>query len=139
MELQKASLTNLENLEEVSVQWNPERYSLSRVSELVAPRVLGEPLSPIPGFGGGSREFVSDLLLDTTRSPEGERDLRPLADRIESWMDARPGEPGVPQRVVFSWGSFRFRGVLSSLKQVWTRFDRDGTPVRGWLRLTLRS
>jgi hypothetical protein len=45
----------------------------------------------------------------------------------------------LPERVLFSWGSFRFRGILVRLDQVWERFDPDGTPVRGWLRLVLRK
>ena len=138
MNLVKASLTHLGNLESLTVLWNPERYAISRRSRVAAPDVLGRSLSPVQVICGGVEEFTTDLLLDSTRNVSGERDLRPLVEKLESWME--PSQPeSLPGRLLFSWGSFRFRGVLVMLDQVWVRFDPDGTPVRGWLRLQLRK
>lgn len=138
MELEKASITNLESLETFTVLWNPERYAVSRRSRLAAPAVVGRAMSPIQAVAGGEQEFTTDLLLDSTRRPAGDRDQRGLVEKLESWMEP-VGPRGLPERVLFSWGSFRFRGVLAALDQVWLRFDADGTAVRGWLRITLRS
>ena len=137
MDLVKASLTNLGSMESFTVLWNPERYAVSRTSRLAAPEVLGAGLSPLQATLGGAEEFVTELLLDTTKRPRGERDLRPQVARLEGWMEPHV-EGMLPDRLLFSWGTFRFRGILTSLDQVWVRFDPDGTPVRGWLRLRLR-
>ncbi|MCZ6793907.1 MAG: hypothetical protein O7J95_09885 [Planctomycetota bacterium] len=137
MELVKASLTHLGNMESFTALWNPERYTLSRRSRVAAPDVLGRSVSPVQLTCGGVEEFTTDLLLDSSRSDPGARDLRSLVDKLESWMDP-PGPGALPERLLFSWGNFRFRGILVSLDQVWVRFDPDGTPVRGWLRLRLR-
>jgi hypothetical protein len=50
---------------------------------------------------------------------------------------ASPGTRAAP-RVVFVWGPFRFAGAIEELEEEWLRFDPDGTPVRAWLRVTLR-
>ena len=135
--LEKATLTHLGTLESIAVGWNPERYSVSRRASFAAPAVIGATLSPLQHAAGGIEEFVTDLLLDSTREPEGARDLRPTADRIAQWMES-VGDSGLPERCLFSWGSFRFRGAIAAMDELWVRFDPDGTPVRGWLRLTLR-
>jgi hypothetical protein len=122
------------NLETVRVLWNPERYWLSRRSRLAASSAVGSSRSTLQALAGGEECFQTDLFLDSSRAPAGDRDLRPLVEKLESWMDLE-GPGLLPPRLLFLWGSFRFRGVLVSLDQTWTRFDPDGTPTRGWLRL----
>jgi hypothetical protein len=138
MDLVKATLTNLGSLESHDVLWNPESYTLSRRRRLATVRALGATRASVQAAAGGEEEFATELLLDGTRRPAGERDLRPLAAALESWMDP-PSRSEPPPRVLFAWGSFRFRGYLVALEETWVLFDPDGAPVRGWLQLLLRS
>ena len=60
-ELVKAELTHLDSLETVTVDWNPNKYSVSKHRELVA--------AGAPGGTGSSCEgqFSTRLFLDSTR------------------------------------------------------------------------
>lgn len=139
-ELVKASLMRLDSLDDISVDWNPERYSLSRRSQLASVGSVGATFDRVQAAAGGVERFATELFLDNTReasSESGRRDLRAVVEKIEGWMDPDP-TTGLPPRVLFLWGSFRFRGIIESLDQVWVRFARDGAPTRGHLRLTLR-
>ncbi len=138
MELVKASLTHLGSLEKLEVMWNPERYAVSRRSHVVHVGGWGTEHSPPQAVVGGAEKFTADLLLDSTRLPANERDLRPVVEKLERWMQPAWPEP-LPEALLFSWGSFRFRGILVALDQIWVRFDPDGTPVRGWIRMALRK
>ena len=134
----KATLTRLDSLECIPVLWNPERYSVSRRSAVAAARTLGSGLSTLQATTGGEEVFYTELLLDSTRETgDATLDLRHIVARFESWMEPVAGE-FLPPRVLFSWGSLRFRGVLAALDQTWVLFDADGTPKRGWLRMWLR-
>lgn len=137
-ELVKASITHLERLERLDVLWNPERYVVSRQQRVVGSEGWGVGRSEPQAVVGGERTFSADLLLDATRRDPGDRDLRSIVERLESWMD--PVAPSVvPGAVLFSWGPFRFRGIIVRLDQLWVRFRPDGTPLRGWVRILLRE
>ncbi|HLU50215.1 MAG TPA: hypothetical protein VK116_19095 [Planctomycetota bacterium] len=136
MRIEKASLTHLGTLERLDVLWNPERFAHRKRSRLARSGVPGSSLDVIDGLDGGEEELTTDLLLDASRAPHRDTDLVGWVEILSSWMDPVPGEDR-PPRVLFAWGAFRFRGILSSLDQLWVRFDASGRPLRGWLRLTL--
>ena len=136
----RATLTRLSGAggpETVPVRWNPAGYRLRRA----APAAAGADLCgrPAPGPLLRRREELStELFLDTT-GEEGEgRDARRAVEVLRAWMEAPPGAL-VPPRVLFHWGTFRFAGRIEEIDEEWIRFDADGTPVRGRLRLTIRS
>jgi hypothetical protein len=131
-ELVKAELTHLDSLETVTVDWNPNKYTVSKRRELAA---AGAPGAAAPSC---EEHFSTRLFLDSTRRTPQERNLRETAQKLEGWMDAdSPGGP--PPKIVFLWGPFRFAGYIESLDEEWVRFDPDGTPVRGFIRLQMRG
>ena len=105
----------------------------------VGPEIRGEELET--GFlemaAGGAERLSTRLLLDTTEASGPARDARLEAEKLERWSVPAEGEL-LPPRLLFLWGSFRFRGVIESLAEEWVLFDPDGTPVRGWIDLVLR-
>jgi hypothetical protein len=133
----KATLTHLETLESMSVSWNPRSYRLTRSHRLAAPAVLGGGPAPVELCAGGEERFATRLLLDSTEASGPERDLRLQVERLDRWSAAGGGRL-LPPRLLFLWGSFRFRGVIESLAQEWVLFDADGTPLRAWVDLVLR-
>jgi hypothetical protein len=44
-----------------------------------------------------------------------------------------------PPMVLFTWGNFKFKGVVDSLSQKYTMFLQDGTPVRAEVSLKIRN
>jgi hypothetical protein len=134
--LVKASLTHLDSLETFTVLWNPASYRVERRNALVAPSPLGGAGAPQFAAGGAER-FSTTFLLDSSESEGEARDLRARVEILERW--ALPSAAtGLPPRLLFHWGSFRFRGVVEDLGTEWERFDPDGTPIRVWVSLVLR-
>jgi len=137
-ERQKAVLVRLDDLEQgietLEVKWSPASYRLSRKSGLDG----AEPARDFDS-GGGTRDCLStELFLDTTQEAQGSRDARRTALLLRRWMEPLPGRL-VPPRILFWWGPLRFAGFIEEVDEEWIRFDPDGTPVRGKLRLSLRS
>jgi len=135
--LAKAELIHLRTLETLQVSWNPAEYTVEKQQRFAAPPVLGSGPVPVGLSTGGTERFRARLFLDSTDLPGPERDLRRIVDRLEGWAEPEAG-PGLPPRLLFHWGTFRFRGVIESLREEWVHFDADGTPVRAWVDLTLR-
>ena len=134
---ERAALICLDTLERVEVDWNPERFRVTRSSRLRGQDRPMNALSSPTAIVGGEESFETELLLDATRPVGGElRDLLVVAETLASWMEPL-AESGLPPRLLFQWGGFRFRGYLAELDRVWERFDVDGRPLRGrlWLRL----
>jgi hypothetical protein len=134
--LVKATITHLATLETFPVVWNPAAYRLSR-SLLFAAPPGGGPGS-IQSAAGGEERFTTRLFLDATEAEGAARDLRAAVERLERWGEVDEAS-GLPPRLLFSWGPFRFRGMIEALAEEWVRFDPDGSPVRGWVDLTMRS
>jgi hypothetical protein len=119
------------------VRWNPAGYRLRRAAPVAAGAGAGGRATATP-LGFGRDELSTELFLDTT-GEEGEgRDARRTVEVLRGWMEAQPGTLVAP-RVLFHWGTFRFAGRIEEIDEEWIRFDADGTPVRGRLRLTIRS
>jgi hypothetical protein len=129
-----------QGIETLEVKWSPSSYCLSRKSRLdeAEPRAAGG-ISRQPGGEHGSSDRLStELFLDTTQETPGMRDARRTAEMLRRWMDPLPGRL-VPPRILFWWGPLRFAGFIEEVGEEWIRFDPDGTPVRGKLRLSLRG
>ena len=99
--------------------------------------VLGSGPAPVELAAGGAERLSTQLLLDTTEAEGASRDARLEVERLERWSLPAAGRL-LPPRLLFLWGSFRFRGVIESLAEEWVLFDPDGTPVRAWVDLVLR-
>ena len=90
-----------------------------------------------------SRELsLPDLIFDTyedfppvdvTTKTQGLLDmLQPLEG---DGADAKPKA----RKVIFEWGSFSFEAYITSVKQKFTLFRQDGTPVRAVVTVTLKE
>jgi len=133
--LVKASIVHLDTLEKLSVQWNPSSYSVSRGAARGDPVPGGADPEARPGLR--DERFETMLFLDATGEEGEARNARRDVDKLERWSEPSL-ETGLPQRLLFSWGPFSFRGSLEEISEEWIRFDPDGTPVRGRIAITLR-
>ncbi len=113
-------------LETVEVRWNPSAYRLRHLA------------AAAPGpFGRESSELSAELFVDATAEAGAARDATRIARTRRGWLAPPAGVR--PEKVLFVWGSFRFAGILACMDEEWIRFDPDGTPVRGRIRIVLRS
>lgn len=98
------------------------------------------------GSEGGSVQFQSlstsdfsvDLFFDTYETGKNVSDaIQPL----EALQKPSVGEQAKkePPTCTFSWGSFKFTGILVDLTRTFTMFKPDGTPVRAEVNATFKS
>lgn len=115
--------------EPIPVQFNPSAYS--SIWNITWNEV-GQSLQ-------WSRSVAGDLVLTLNYdSYEKRTDVRELTKSLKERLD--PGEPSSGQAVgcLFQWGKIVFKGVVASIKEDFSLFLQDGTPVRAVVTLTLK-
>lgn len=142
MKLEKLTITPRDSgLAEIRVLFNPTSYSISK-----SVRYSGQPQtelnSPLLTFGGGeSRRLSLRLFFDVTEPVGGRRveDVRELTNKLGALTRIERGKDRPPVCDI-AWGSnppansdFPFAGVVSSLKQEFTLFEKNGKPLRAEL------
>lgn len=135
--LEKLKLKNEDTGEEFSVLFNPGEYSIDGASKWTEQEKKGQ--KPELQYTGGDRKKLSmELFFDTYESLT---DVREHTVKIGNLLVFNK-EKHRPPKVTLSWGKeapggafaeFPFTGVLESLKQQFTLFMGDGTPVRAKL------
>ncbi|MFB9958707.1 CIS tube protein [Agromyces bracchium] len=137
--LEKATLTNLVTGRRVSVQFNPEEYTVDRESTFAQLAVPGLSAPLVQFVNGNAQTIQLDLLVDTTEeNPAGPAgtDVRVLVRDVTSLMDIDP-DLHAPPPVVFAWGEFTFTCIVQKASQSFVLFRADGTPLRARLKVTL--
>ncbi len=137
--LEKATLTDTVTGRRVTVQFNPEEYSLNRETTFAQLAVPGLS-APVVQFVAGNAQTVDmELLVDTTEeSPAGGpgSDVRRLVRDVTSLMDI-DADLHAPPPVLFAWGQLTFLCVVTKVAQRYVLFRPDGTPLRARLTVTL--
>ncbi|MET0716248.1 MAG: hypothetical protein ABWX92_08920 [Mycetocola sp.] len=137
--LEKASLTNTVTGARVTVQFNPEEYTLNRESNFAQLAVPGLSAPVVQFLHGNAQTIDMELLVDTTEpSAAGApgSDVRTLVRHVTSLMDI-DATLHAPPPVIFSWGQLTFTCVITKASQRYVMFRPDGTPVRARLTVTL--
>ena len=140
MALAKLTIKPLDsNYSEIEVLFNPTSYSIGKPVSYTphARRNLNAPL--LSFSGGGSRTLTLNLFFDVTERPvvRGRRttDVRQLTNKLVELTRVKR-KKGRPPVCDIYWGNapansdFPFRGVVSNLRQEFTLFNTNGTPLR---------
>jgi len=69
----------------------------------------------------------------------GTEDVRPMIGKLHELIELRGNDVTTPPVVEFQWGSFRFRGVITSMKEKYEMFLSDGRPVKATVSVTMRE
>ena len=148
LEKQGEQYNRLRN-EAISVQFNPESYSVSKSVNWGPPEnssgqganTQRQVNAPTVEFkGGGSRQLTLELFFDVTEE-DNEEDVRQETNKIVSLTRIERDEAH-PRVCEVSWGEapvgsdFPFIGVITSLTQNFTLFKGNGKPLRANLSVT---
>ncbi len=135
--------------EAISVQFNPEAYSISKSVNWGPPENSSgqgsnterQVNAPTVEFkGGGSRQLTLELFFDVTEAVNGE-DVRQETNKIVALTRIERDEAH-PRVCEIAWGEapvgsdFPFIGVITSLTQNFTLFKGNGKPLRANLSVS---
>lgn len=138
--LEKLKIKNEDTKEEFSVLFNPSEYSIDGASKWAEQEKRGQK-PELQYTGGERRKLGMELFFDTY---EARTDVRDHTVKLANLLVFNK-EKHRPPKVTLSWGreapggafaDFPFTGVLESLKQHFTMFASDGTPVRAKLSVS---
>ena len=144
MALEKLTIKNLDNGEEFKVLFNPTEYTFEDSSKWQDQQ--GNRRRPELQYTGGERKRLSmELFYDTYEAKE---DVRLYTGKLAQLLvvttdDKNNGKR--PPTVELSWGKaqanvgFPFKCVLENLKQQFTLFTSEGTPVRAKVSVTFKE
>lgn len=141
--LARAVIINLEksSSEPVKVMFNPKDYSFTKSNDWKESKT---PAGNVPQFefgGGKPTSLQMQLFFDTFAERMDVREAFTNAIWELMLVDPNLADPktgkGRPPKVRFLWGkSWSFDAVITNIKQQYTLFLDDGTPVRATLDVT---
>jgi nucleoid-associated protein YgaU len=145
MALEKAVITNTNDGSRVTVQFNPEEYTVNRDVNYAQAAVPGLS-APLLQFAHGNMQTLDlELLLDTYEAHPGPggagaagEDVRELVRRVTRLMDIDP-RTHAPPVLLFTWASLSFTCVLAKASQKFIMFRPDGAPVRARVQVTFNE
>jgi hypothetical protein len=133
MSLAKATITKVGGGAGFEVDFNPESYSVKTSADVAKNK------KPLEFIKIKKENFNVTLLFDTYDDRVSVKArVKVLTDYLTSMgMKIKNGKKNPPE-VIFSWGSnFSYKGVITEIKETYTLFLADGTPVRCKLDLTM--
>lgn len=143
---QKAEINVLEGSmksTKIKVMFNPESYQLSYGASYSEKK--------IPGLDGPVGQYISgesttlDLTLyfdtyvpATLLKPEGGKNVTAETKKLSKLLNI-DGKLHRPPTVKFHWGTLQFKGIVTSVKETYTMFLSNGTPVRAKADISFKS
>jgi hypothetical protein len=113
----------------IPVQFNPDKYSTE----------WNMTWSEVANGMQWTRTTAGNLVLTLHYdSYEKGADVRDRTGAIKSKFDPGAARGSNTVGCLFQWGKMTYAGLVTSIKEDFTLFLADGTPVRSMLTLTLR-
>jgi hypothetical protein len=114
--------------QEIQVHFNPASLQLT-VANKLGPAKSKDKKGGRQVVSEASAKLALELVFDTTGSLDNVCDTTVQVARLM-------GEKGKPSpQVTFSWGAFRFTGIVDSYKETLEFFSADGVPLRASVSL----
>lgn len=128
----------------IEVEFNPTEYSLSNSIRYSKKKIHGKN-HPIGQYTGGNGTTLKvAFLFDTYQAPTlnnpaaGGTDVTEYTKKITDLTLINGKLHRVP-KVIFSWGTINFTGVITSVEEHYTMFLPSGMPVRAKLDVCFQS
>ncbi|NJN93508.1 MAG: LysM peptidoglycan-binding domain-containing protein [Anaerolineales bacterium] len=143
--VQKAKIVNLNTKKEVTCHFNPAEFELAQSLSWNEETSIGDNTPKLSYKGGRAQDMTVTLLFDTT-DKGGKKDVRKeykalveMAQVDTKKKNTKTGQSEPPQ-CRFQWGKFlAFNAVITNLKQKFTMFTANGTPVRAEVVVTFKQ
>ncbi len=143
--VEKAKIVNLNNNNEVECHFNPAEFGIGQTLTWEERPDQGGHAPKLVFSGGQATDMSITFLFDTT-SDGGDKDVRDeyknLVEMAEVDEDKKDATTGLsePPMCRFQWGKFlAFNAVIKDLKQKFTLFAANGTPLRAEVAVTLKQ
>jgi hypothetical protein len=146
--LEHAEIKNLDTgAPAIKCLFNPKEYAFTKQNQWKSAANKSTNVPSMEFGGGNPATLTMQLFFDTYDATEKPKDVRKeYTDAIWELMivDEKRKDPktkkGRPPKVHFQWGkAWSFDAVITSLKQNFTLFLSDGTPVRATLDVTFQQ
>ena len=136
----------------IQVMFNPSEYNLDTSVKYSTTDVPGLD-GPITQFISGGQDTLTIKLMFNTYKPPRFDPNRNQVVTVSDWemedvtkytaqiynLTKIQGMLHRPPKCVFKWGSLRFVGVVTDVKQQFTMFLESGKPVRATVDVTFKS
>jgi hypothetical protein len=128
-----AQIKNNVTGETINVRFNPKEYTFTKNAPWKEQNIHGLNVPGLEWTSGGPLILAVELFFDVYEMKGDDRDVRKFTNKIED-LTLVDGSVHHPPDCLFIWGKkLAFRCVLTHLKQRFTLFLEDGTPVRAVL------
>ncbi|HMQ52056.1 MAG TPA: peptidoglycan-binding protein [Anaerolineae bacterium] len=143
--VKKAKIINLSTKKELVCHFNPDHFEIGQSLNWSEDRTIGSD-TPKLIFGGGQAQDMTITFLFDTTGYNGRRDVRSeykvLTQMAKVDSKKKNAKTGLsePPMCRFQWGKFlTFDAVITNLKQKFTFFTADGTPLRAEVTVTFKQ
>lgn len=143
---QKAEIEMLDGSgspKKIQVMFNPESYNLSYGASYSEKKIAGLD-GPVSQYIAGESmtldltlyfdTYVPHTLLEAESGTNVAKKTKLLSNLL-----AIDGTLHRPPTVKFHWGTLQFKGIVTSVKENYTMFLSDGTPVRAKVDISFKS
>jgi hypothetical protein len=135
----------------VVVQFNPETLKVSYQNQIQQPEGAGDQKGSQSQLfvGAGTTKLTCSLWFDVS-APQTKQpvdgwndvdDVRKLTNRVTYFITPKPDPKDkkkfLPPPVMFSWGSFQFKGIMESLEESLEFFSPEGRPLRASMAIAM--
>jgi len=144
MAIEKLLIENLENKDKIYVLFNPTEYTFEDASKW-QDYPANAHKSELQYTGGDRKRLSMELFYDTYEMKEDVRLYTGKLSQLLVVTTNNNNKGAQPPTLQLSWGKanpdlgFPFKCVLESLKQQFTLFDTDGTPVRAKVSVAFKE
>lgn len=138
---EKLTIYSISTLDYIRCSFNPNEYTVSKTNDWREKEIKGSPVPKLEFGGGKSQTLTLNLFFDTSLDGEDVRsETKKLFKMMNISVKDRKTGKGRPPLVTCIWGRTRlFKAVITEIKQTFTLFRDDGTPVRANLTATFRQ
>lgn len=131
----------------IPVMFNPNEYKINKTVNYATNDIQGKDSKTTVYKNGNPATLTVQLFFDCDmryssngeKSSKDKNDVRKYTERILALLiPEKPTGNELPQppECKFVWGTFNFFGYVSSATQSFTRFTKEGVPVRATVDLT---
>jgi hypothetical protein len=142
----KATIATADNKASLAVMFNPASLKITLTNQTQDEKSGGKQQGqPKQSTQGTTKKLETELIFDTTDTGYDVRlvyqaltdVMAPAPEQIAAGGKAAPDQ-SPPPAVVFTWGKFRFDGVIESVNETLDFWSWEGLALRSTVQLTIK-